>query len=138
MALYLTPAEQKLFQKLPAELRKGWKVTEETGTAWETDEQMAERVRYVRKELETKTQLNLQQMFIKFQTKGFEALGSDDFPPEALPYVLYLIGAVGLTKLIHDIIQHAESQDDWSALELCCSARHRLLHSNEVVSSLAL
>src|SRR3989338_1997973 len=47
--LYLTAQEQKVFEKLPAKLREGWKVEEEKLNAYETPRQLKIRREIFRK-----------------------------------------------------------------------------------------
>ncbi len=130
MTLHLIPSELKLFKKLPAALRKGVEVIKETGTAWETDEQLVERIQYVQKNIPSKAKTALKKMFVKLDVKGFDGIKASDFPADVLPYLLYMLGAVGLTGMISMTLSTAHSQEDFEAIEECANARHRMLQSN--------
>lgn len=132
MTVYLTKQERKLYDGLPAGLKKSWggKVEEETGTVWETDEELDARARYAQKNMSARTKLAVQKMFISGEKHGFDNIADVDFPKDALPYVLMAFGAVGLTAVIDGTLRSMESAEEFESLEESTAARHRILLSN--------
>ncbi|MBI2636383.1 hypothetical protein HYW84_03620 [Candidatus Peregrinibacteria bacterium] len=135
MTIYLTKAERKLYDRLPVSMKKAWggKVEEETGTAWETNEELIERADYLRSQLPPRLGLALEHMVSKAGKEGLDAVGVDDFPSEVLTKALLVLGAVGLTAVIHRTLIDAKNTKDLSAVASLSEVRHQILISNSLV-----
>lgn len=135
MIVYLTKQERKLYDGLPASLKKAWggKVEEEMGTAWETDEELIERAGYLRSQLPPRLGAALEHMVSKAGNEGLDAVEISDFPFEVLSKTLLVLGAVGLTAVINRAFVGASNVDDLSAIAGLSEVRHRILMSNSLV-----
>ncbi len=138
MSLYLIASERKLYDKLPADLKKSWggEVKEEMGTAWETDEQLSVRSELAAKHLSPKAAVALGKMIKKLQREGIDAITEKDFPKSAFPHILNLLGAVGLTAVIYETIADAASGDDLDTAETLSNFRHQMLMANALAFDL--
>ena len=134
MTLYLLPIERDLYDNLPAKLKQAWEgeVVEETGTAWETDEQLLERIAYARNHLPPKVKTTMQKMLVKADVSGLDSLAAGDLSNQALYYILFALGAVGMTGIISEALRTAGSVEDLTAIEECASVRHQILQNNLV------
>jgi hypothetical protein len=135
--LYLIPAEREAYDKLPAQLKKAWggTVESETGTVWETDEELAVRTEYLKKHLSPKIAVRLGKMIQKLQKEGIDAITEEDFPSDFLPHMLSLLGAIGLTPVIYQAVLEAESVKDLEAAASLSWARNQMLMANALLSS---
>lgn len=130
--LYLIPAERKAYDALPAVVRKAWNgsVEKETGTAWESDEQLQERAMLLGKNTSPKMAVALGKMMEKLQKKGIDAISEKDIPRDAFPQMMAVLGAVGLTAAIYEAIAHAATPDDLDAAMALSGFRHEILLFN--------
>ncbi len=135
MPLYLTPTEHALYDTLPSRLTKAWggEVIEETGTAWETENQLKKRADYLRKQLPPRAALAVESMFTRAGMQGLDSVQVADFPPEVLRKALLVLGAVGLTAVMNKALLGAEHADDLSAIAGLSEVRHQILLSNSLV-----
>ena len=131
MPLYLTKDEKKLYDKLPAALKKAWggEVVEETGTAWETEEELNRRILALSgpgtpgaKEFAEKIRGKME------RKENWQQVDLSEIPQEMLPAMLYILGARGLSTMIQAVLAeanpHVESVTTFS--EVC----HILLQKN--------
>lgn len=135
MTLYLTKTERALYNKLPASVKKVWggNVEEETGTAWETEEQLRERAEHLKKTMSPRLCSALEIMSSKVEKKGLDALSFEDIPPAVFPKAMLMLGAVGITTVIDFALQGARISDDLTSLAGLSDVRHQILLSNSLV-----
>ena len=130
--LYLLPIERDLYDHLSTKIKNAWggKVVEETGAAWETDEQLLERIAYARNHLPSKAKTTMQKMLVKADVSGLDSIIASDISKEALQYMLFALGAVGLTGIISEALKTVDSVNDLLAIEECTSVRHQILQND--------
>lgn len=125
--LFLTAEEERTFRGIPAALREGWQVTEETLKSYESLRQIAMRYsmadfsRYpaIGKAVETIANGNPPKTF---SLDGIEA--------DVLRELLFTIGARGVGALMETLLRELKTDEDVSALATLGIARHKLLELN--------
>jgi hypothetical protein len=133
MILYLTPAEQKLFEKLPASVRDlaGLQVHVEDGDAFETDEQLEERIGFVQKNSEEELRGFLVSLKQKLQENAdIDAWFADAVPEALFPSICYALGAVGLTSVITRALQFDPTTEGLKSAAVFSRIRHVILEQN--------
>ncbi|TSC80693.1 MAG: hypothetical protein G01um101425_347 [Candidatus Peregrinibacteria bacterium Gr01-1014_25] len=129
--LLLTTPEQKLFSALPENLREGWTVREESTDAFETDEQL--HIRAGMAELHRWPALKpLMEQIV--QGKELTADQVKDVPEEALPELLFTIGARGIAMLMVALLSQAKTDEDIQAIAAFGHLRHDILETNASIS----
>lgn len=136
---HLTAEErQKIFERVPAKLKSAWekKVLEETIDAYETPEELKRRM-----ETPAFDKYPEAKAFAEKVAKKMEAGGSiddvpfSDFPKEAIPTLLYNLGACGVTALMELAFQQPELDEDvLEDMAALSRARHRILQINAVLA----
>jgi hypothetical protein len=130
--LHFTPSELAHYEKLPAALREGWIVKEETGTAYETEEVLEIR----RAMLRFQKNPSLQPLLEKLkQNIPLEQLTSKDLPEEILPDLFFGMGARGVTVLIELAFGNVKDEEDVAGLAGLTKIRHDLLEANAKASA---
>jgi hypothetical protein len=130
--LYLTKTEQDLFAKLPQELKEGWKVEVENGTAYESDAVIA-----MRRRMASFEEFPHVQVLVDRVQKGeqLESLTLKDVPETVLPELCFTIGARGLSVLMGALLKEVKSDEDIEGLSGLSVLRHEMLLSNAPVPS---
>ncbi len=125
--LYLTPDEQKIFSTLPANLREGWAVETEAGTAYEDDDVLRIRATMFRSPLPKLKDIAINAIRDK-------ALPDPSFletiPEGILPELYYTIGARGVLHIIGSLLPKAATDDDIGGLAGLTVIRHDILATN--------
>ncbi len=131
--LSLTATERAIYDKLPAELKKAWggKVVIETGTAWETKEELQTRARVVLENMEPTLGEELRSLLLKL-SEGADApteklLGTSK---QLLPDLLFIIGASGMSLLIAQELAEATTAEDIASAAMLSGLRHTLLNKS--------
>lgn len=135
MILYLTSAERKLYDALPAELRNAWSgsVEIETGDAWETPQELQERLQTAPLHRFPKVAAYAQRAWLALKSgRNLEPL-ANDLPPESLPILLHLMGATGLSKLMEQMFFSIKTVHEIDTLAHFSDVRHMLLSTNNVI-----
>lgn len=128
--LFLTSEEMAFFDALPEEVRHGWHVAEEEGTAYETADQITANLE--------KMQLPNTPEMREFQDKLARMTSPDPALMESLPEaasieLLSAIGACGICALIEDMFHSKHvSREMLSTIAFLGSVRHRILLHNSV------
>lgn len=137
MTLYLTSAERSLYNALPANLTKLWggEVVEETGTAWETEDELRTRAERISAKVSPEHKAAWDVFAKKVSKGGMAAVTEADFPEELLPSAILVLGAVGLLQVMNQVLQSAKRADDLNALADLSGARHQILTTNPLVLS---
>lgn len=122
--LYLTKGELKLWQKLPARLKKVWggRVEEEKGTAYETGEHLKKRYEALAESKDKETMAVMRHLRVQKTLDGLR--------PELLSTVLLLLGASGISLFLQQFIVNAKTLSDLSDIASLSAARHVFLETN--------
>lgn len=132
--LILTADERKIFDTLPATLKEGWMVEEETGNAYETHEELSMRQRMASFEDFPQLQALAQQVT---GNRPLAEISLQEVPPEILPEFCFTIGARGLSALIALALRQAKDDEDIEGLAGFTSLRHEMLIANTSASPIA-
>jgi len=127
--LRLTDSEQKIFDKLSASLREGWKVEREDGTVYETAEELAVRAAMARFDLHPE----LQKFVEGIRNGNFDQEIPSDLSEDALQELCFTIGAAGVTALMAILLPRIQTDDDITALASFSQIRRDILKTNEDV-----
>lgn len=140
--LFLTADErEKLFAKLPSALQMHWEknIRPETIDAYETPKELQLRLQ----ESKFAQHPGVKAMFNKMVTHmesgkdgdPFEAVQMEDFPADALPSLLFTIGAAGTEAFIQMLLGDDHlTEDDMESIASLTRARHRMLQLNAVLA----
>lgn len=130
MTLYLTNTERQLYDKLPADLKKAWggEVSEEQGTAWETEEELDARIVTFAEEAAPEVREIARTFRQKIVRKEMDNWSADEIPASLLPTLLFVMGARGLSAMISGALQSSDFALD--VLSALSEARHMLLKNN--------
>jgi len=124
--LYLTEGEQQQFACLSESLREGWKMESETGTVYETPEELYVRATMARFDLHPELEA-----FVEAVRAGnFDAEIPDDLSEDALQELCFTIGAQGMTSLMTVLFSRIQSDEDLQALASMSMVRHDILKTN--------
>ena len=131
-SLLLTPVEKKLFDALSEDVKEGWEVVEETGTAYETPRQL--QMRY---HIASFRRVDAVKKLVEKIHAGekVDTLSLDGIPDDLLPELYYTIGAHGLQFLMEQLLQNISTDDDLQTLSGLSTLRHELLATNAEVHS---
>ncbi len=125
--LYLTAEEKNVFEKLSDSLKEGWTVNEETGTAYETDEDLEIRYRLAR----FNSYPQLQEMIEKVRNGAATSEQSlENIPKELLPTLYFTMGAKGIAAAISALLTQIQDDEGVKALAVWSMLRHDLLEAN--------
>ena len=128
--LYLTAAEQAKFQTVSDALKDGWEVTPETIDAYETTYQLWIRANM----MELNEFPEIKQMILALRDgKPVDPTTIQNIPDEALPEVLFTIGARGITILMTILFDRIESDEEIAAIAGLSHLRHDVLEANAKV-----
>ena len=132
---YVTPIERKLLGTLPAELTTSWEghIEEETQTSYETQEQLTERAASVTFDAYPAAKAVADRCAKALEAgEGIDALSLKGFPEEAMPSLLYMIGACGIEALIELSLADASrlTPKAMEAIAAMSRARHHILADN--------
>ncbi len=125
--LILTAAERAVYDALPATLKADWKVQTESQTAYETDYQLMVRANMA--ELEPFPALKKIATDIR-AGKQPDLTQVGQIPGEAIPELLFSIGARGITALIGHMLPRATRDEDIRAIAGFTFFRHDILKAN--------
>jgi hypothetical protein len=140
--LFLTPGERThLFSKLPVSVQDAWKdrLREETLESYEPPEELRQRA----KESAFSDHPGVKAMFekmAKHMEEGkpgnpFDAIALDDFPEDAMPSFLFMIGACGTEFFIESLLREPGLTDeDMTNIAALSRARHQMLQMNAVLA----
>ncbi len=140
--LFLTAEErERLFAKLPSALQSHWEknIRPETIDAYESPKELQMRLQ----ESKFASHPGVKAMFDKMVKhvesgkKGdpFEAVQMEDFPPDALPSLLFTIGAAGTEAFIQMLLGSDDvTEEDMESIASLTRARHRMLQLNAVLA----
>jgi hypothetical protein len=123
--IHLTADEKKAYETIPAALRDGWTVEDETQTSYETDRQLMMRAHMSTLHKYVVVQEMAQHVM---DGKGLPSLGG--IPDDLLPEVYFTIGARGVDKLIKLAMQTIKTDEDMEGLASLTMIRHELLLTN--------
>ena len=134
MILYLTKAERKLYDKLPASLRKAWggEVAEEKGTACETAEELQTRAQLLMQENPRALRLG-QKILSSWQRNGDVPQLDAQEVQNVLPEILMMMGCRGITFALIEMLQTIQDASELETAAAFSLARHHLLLSNALV-----
>lgn len=130
--IFLNAEERKRFDALSAEFTKGFTVTDETSKAYETDYELVIRANMA----DLSTFPAFKQMFDDLRAGKKTDVGMiKEIPEEALPEVMFTIGARGIAMLMDEAFDHVESAKDMEGVAGLSVLRHDILTSNSQVLS---
>src|SRR3989344_4899448 len=124
---YLTKNEQKLFLELPAALREGWDVKEETFTCYESLEQVATRMYLVDFTLHP----NMKSIVERVKKNDFASITPEEIPSDMQMQLYFVMGARGVRSLMQTLMPEARNDEDLLALAFLSQVRQRLLNVNK-------
>lgn len=133
-SLLLYPAERKVFDGLPADLRDGWTVEEEMLTSKERPEELKMRaLMFHDKSLQpileqaknVKTAEEIEEVMLALQK----------LPPLVQFKALFTLGIEGLSSILHWLLEHARSDQELQGMMELSRVRHLLLETNAEVTS---
>lgn len=130
-SLLLTQEEAAAFDLLPADLREGWTVESETGTAFEHPRQLQMRMHM--------SSMKKYPFFVALAEKinAQENVDTDlmlrDLPDEYLAEMFFVIGARGLTYMMRSLLTSATTDDELKAVAAWSHIRHDILSANATV-----
>ena len=132
MNLFLNADERTRFGALSPALTKGYAVVDETSTAYETDYELAIRANMA--------ELGSFPAFKKLTEdmkagKKVDPASLKEIPEEAMPEVLFSIGARGIAMLMNEMLGMIKTAEDVEALAGLSTLRHDILTSNSQVLS---
>lgn len=132
--LHLLPSEQSAFGKLPDALKEGWTVEAEKLKSFETAEQLQ-----IRANMADFSKWPAMQALLdglkKGQAPNMDSLES--IPEEAVPELLFTIGASGISGLIGLLLQEIKNDEDLESVAGFSILRHDILEANASVPSLS-
>jgi hypothetical protein len=133
--LYLTATERSAFDALPTTMRETWSafVQVENGTAYETSQELEERLKTMPLKRFPKVAAYAQRAWLALQSgQDLEPLGHD-LPQESLPVLLHVMGATGISKLIEHLLSDVKVANDLQAIARFSDVRHMLLKTNDII-----
>jgi hypothetical protein len=137
-ALYLTQAEQRLFQALPAALSAGGEVKDETQQYEETSRKRSIRFQIARLH---------DPALLRFREKALDTKSEDEFralvqsvdlgkiSERDMGQLLFALGPNGLSVIISGILKNAVKAEDIAMAASFSELRHELLASLNTVSA---
>ncbi len=130
--LFLTVSERRRFDALPAKLKADWTVTDETGTAYETDYELTIRAHMA--EVAAFPALKTMIADMRAGKKvDISALGT--IPDDMVPEMLFSIGARGISLLIDELLRNVKTDEEVQAIAGFSHFRREILQSNAKVLS---
>ena len=126
----LTKDEQGQWEKLAADLQKGWKIEEEKGTRFETAKELE--MRYYM--LNVGGRPVLQSMLKKIRSGEGDKVKLEDIPTDVAEEFFFTIGAQGMTLLIRTLLVTAKTKQDVGSLALLSHMRSSVLRANSDIS----
>lgn len=127
--LFFTADEQALFTRLTSVTPADITVSEETSTAYETDEQLE-----IRAQIASFKDEPAAKGLAEAIAAGKDASEWPDVPSEYLPELYFTIGARGLTAMIAVLLERATDEEDVRMLSALTTLRHEILANNESAS----
>ncbi len=129
--LYLTAEERAVFEKLPAKVREGWTVLEETLNAYETEKQLKIRRDIFRKKDPAFEKLAATLEKIQGSPTMEEVAHSvGPVPKMLLLNILFTMGAGYVRDWIRRFLPAATTQQDMASLSELTQIRHLLFEEN--------
>lgn len=131
MSLALTAEEKKLFEKLPASLREGWEIKEETLTSYESDEDLRMRASIAAFDEHPAVQKLLKDV------QGGEAINRislDAIPQNVFEELMFTMGARGMDRFIRALLSQCKKDEDLQGVAGLSALRHALLEGNRSIS----
>jgi hypothetical protein len=126
--LYLSKAEQKLWNAFPEALREGWNVETEGNDGYETDDELR-----MNTCLTTMHKYEAVQEMLNAASNGKEiSLSLAGVPDEAALDFFFTIGARGIANLIATLMASAFTDNDIMTLSALAEARHEILTVNRL------
>lgn len=122
----LTKDEAERWEKLPAAIRKGWKVDTENGTRYETEKELE--MRFYMLNLDGRPAL--QKIVKQIQSGKVEKVIPDEIPADIAEEFFFTIGAQGITVLLRTLILTSKNEKDIGALALLSHMRNSILRAN--------
>lgn len=130
-SLLLTQEEAEAFSRLSADLREGWTVEPESGTAFEHPKQIQMRMHM--------SSLKKYPFFRSFAEKLDAQDTADmyamigDIPEECYAEMFFVIGARGLTYMMRSLLTSATTDDELKAIAAWSQIRHDILSANATI-----
>ena len=134
--LYLTPDEKKVFLGLPAALREGWKMVEETLDCYEDEAELR-----TRSDLFRVNDPRFQDLLKKLQaTKGNVTLQDvtdigAKIPHEMMMSMFFTLGAGFFRDALTGVLPVVANDQDLEGAALLSELRHKLLEANMVTAN---
>lgn len=129
--IHLTPQERSKFEALPADLRDGWEIVDETlESAYETPEQLALRAEVARLDRNP----YIKTLIERLQSGASpDSLSLADIPESYFPVIFYAIGASGIAMLIALHLGEIKTDEDIQELAGLSHVRHDILEANAAI-----
>lgn len=128
--LYLTKEEAKVFASFSEELREGWTVAEEKGTAYESPDVLKMRAEMSR----LGKHAELQPLFEALQKGSWEAITLPKVSDTVLLEFFFTIGAQGMTAFIRSLLPRIRNDEDVEGVVHLSELRHTMLQTNAAIS----
>ena len=127
MVVYLTAEERAAFDALPADIREGWDVQEETLDCYESYAQL--QMRYNLADFDMYP--DMKNWAEKIQNgEGIDGFSVDHIDPVAQNELFFVMGARGMKTLIDTVLGDISDDEDVRALSELSTVRHKLLEIN--------
>lgn len=135
--LHITPTERKVFDSLPADVRNGWDIEEETQTYSDSAEKQIIRLSVIRlhdpslihlreKALEA---TSIEEVVALIHSMDMRLVNEDD-----LAELCFAIGPEMLTRLITSLLTKVSNDKEMEAVTALALIRHAILNSLQPVS----
>ncbi len=130
--LFLTVSERRRFDALPEKLKADWTVNDETGTAYETDDELTIRAHMA----EVAAFPALKTMIADMRAgKKVDISTLGAIPDDLIPELLFSIGARGISLLIDEMLRNVTMDEEVQAIAGFSHFRRNILESNAKILS---
>ncbi len=125
--IFLTPDERAAFETLPADVREGWSVQDETLDAYESVRQIAMRYGMADFGMHPSVKDIVEQIL---QGAAPDTVSLAHVGPDIQKEFYYMIGARGVRALMQTIASGMRTDEDVEAYAALSVVRHKLLELN--------
>ncbi len=125
--IYVTSAERAALSSLSEALLEGWTLEDETGTAYEDEKSLRIRAGMARFK-----EFSALHKFVQdtVKTGTFDPSALKGIPENALPELCFMIGAVGVERIISSFVKEVKDDVGMQGLAGLTQIRRKLLQTN--------